>query len=952
MRVFCAIFTALLLAGLVLPTIALPDLDVAYISRTPRYDRYNVRYQYGIDPSDYWTGKPYLTAAEQQKQRWPKQGEVVTFTAVVKNPGNAPTGSFSYKWYFDGIEVKSGTLPSIAPGGQVTTTYSWVWDSEQNTHFIKFVADPANVIAEDIETNNSLEDPTNALTFRFHVWQSLYDWFRTNARNYAPHIASWDDWAQQQIYHMNRMFKEAVFPNAPNGILERVRLDEIVIVPDSTPDPGGTHAPDDWQWDGRWGFSNSYLGPPNFYEQHPEVLQTYEGSLMHELSHQIGCIDLYVLNIENGANKVTPDINHPNTREGGMMTGSYHRYSDHTAYALNSHLHKRRGFYGEYLYDVPQVCKVRVVDAYYRPLQNAVLAFYQDKNREFNSPPTFTLTTDNGGYATLPNRTCYGSITTATGHTLRENPWGLINVVGSNGVFLVKIETAGQTDYQFLEILPFNIAYWSGFTDSYTYDLQANIIPEGRTTTVNLNGIKLTSPDHGYAVGNGGTILDWNGQTWSPMASNVTSNLNAVDANSPTGVACAVGDSGTVLINSNGAWVKKSLGISVNMRACDVVTDSLIFVGGNSGYLYRSTDGGATWNRIYGVTGNIRSIRFSNPYNGILVGEGAIAYYTNNGGANWHSATGFGNNWLIDCSFPTPTEAWACNDNGGIIKSTDGGRNWVLAHSFGYPEPWYCIDMLPGGTGWTAGRYHSFYGTTPIKRFEQGQHYNQALVTHGTMDSLYDICALSENEAWVVGKGGALLRMIGQNTASFLQGPIFAANSLPDGTAVVIPSVVVTAVFPGEVFVEQSNRACGIRLLTSSNPPVNAVVRVTGVMATEDGERVIKFADISETGATQNIKPLGMAAVRLSGQQDFVGLSNSALLVKVAGTVTAYGTGWLTIDDGSGLTDANGNPGIKVRCDGITPPTSGFHIVTGISTTEVVNGIKYPVIRVRDTSDM
>jgi hypothetical protein len=74
--------------------------------------------------------------------------------------------------------------------------------------------------------------------------------------------------------------------------------------------------------------------------------------------------------------------------------------------------------------------------------------------------------------------------------------------------------------------------------------------------------------------------------------------------------------------------------------------------------------------------------------------------------------------------------------------------------------------------------------------------------------------------------------------------------------------------------------------------------------------------------------------------------------VKVAGQVKSSGTGWFILDDGSKVTAANGTRGIKVRCDGITAPTSGFRSVTGISTTELVGGVNYPVVRVRAAADI
>jgi hypothetical protein len=201
------------------PLFAASDLDVVYISRTPRYQKYDPTYKDHIDPVDVWKSKPYLSPEQEKMKRWPSKGEIVTFTAVIKNPGKDATGEFAYKWFFDGKEVGSGTLPSIEPGGQASTTYKWEWDSEWNDHTIKFVADPDNKVIEEIEKNNVVEDRTNALCYRFHCWKSMYDWFQTEARKINPDIATFDDWCQNQMRLMNEVFAKAVYPTSPNGIL-------------------------------------------------------------------------------------------------------------------------------------------------------------------------------------------------------------------------------------------------------------------------------------------------------------------------------------------------------------------------------------------------------------------------------------------------------------------------------------------------------------------------------------------------------------------------------------------------------------------------------------------------------------------------------------------------------------------------------------------------------------
>ena len=77
-QVILAAMTALLVLAALAPLAAAPDLDVAYISRTPRCYKYNVTYKDNIDLRDPGKSKPSLTPEEQAKQRWPKKGEVVT----------------------------------------------------------------------------------------------------------------------------------------------------------------------------------------------------------------------------------------------------------------------------------------------------------------------------------------------------------------------------------------------------------------------------------------------------------------------------------------------------------------------------------------------------------------------------------------------------------------------------------------------------------------------------------------------------------------------------------------------------------------------------------------------------------------------------------------------------------------------------------------------------------
>ncbi len=100
------------------------DLDVTFISRTPKYKSYCVTYSW--DPPGQ-PGIPTLCPGTEGEQRWPAPGEVVTFTAHIANKGTQPSPAFAYRWEIDGAEVASGVLPGLAAGAETTASYHWPW---------------------------------------------------------------------------------------------------------------------------------------------------------------------------------------------------------------------------------------------------------------------------------------------------------------------------------------------------------------------------------------------------------------------------------------------------------------------------------------------------------------------------------------------------------------------------------------------------------------------------------------------------------------------------------------------------------------------------------------------------------------------------------------------------------------------------------------------------------
>jgi hypothetical protein len=270
--------------------LALPDLNIASIGRTPRYDY------------------------DQPKNR-PYSGDLVTFSARVANRGGAPTGRFSYVWSVNGIPSASGSYSNIDPGEIVEINLEWIF--EDGPHTVSLSLDGDNHIAEISEANNHLSVRTDALALGLWVEQSKYDWFNTHQVQLGLSGVSWDDWAQRQILAWNQIFAQALHPLTPQGVLDRVRLDKVVVVPDGSlngPFPSNYPAPDDKTVDLMWGFVCEGVGAcsfrsnygPFYLESQAALILDY--ALLHELGHARYLDDLYGINLVADVAYLTTDV--------------------------------------------------------------------------------------------------------------------------------------------------------------------------------------------------------------------------------------------------------------------------------------------------------------------------------------------------------------------------------------------------------------------------------------------------------------------------------------------------------------------------------------------------------------------------------------------------------------------------------------------------------------------
>lgn len=178
-------------------------------------------------------------------------------------------------------------------------------------------------------------------------------------------------------------------------------------------------------------------------------------------------------------------------------------------------------------------------------------------------------------------------------------------------------------------------------------------------------------------------------------------------------------------------------------------------------------------------------------------------------------------------------------------------------------------------------------------------------------------------------------------------------RGLPDGSAVDLPSVVVSGIFPGDgyVYVQEADRSAGIRVSHSgSGLVVGDRVAVTGILATRvvsgfPSERLVTSAAVTKVAAGSAPAPIAVSCQQvgggpigsLPGVRDGFGLNNIGLLAKIAGRVTYAAGSYIYVDDGSGVPNLYGvsTPvvGVMVRCSSVPDVLEG-DVVSAVGVIE------------------
>jgi len=367
----------------------------------------------------------------------PKSGEEVTYTAHVKNVGDAAAKGFVATWV---VDEKPGNpidvTGEIRPGEEKTVTFRRSFRDESKDPRFQSVLLRIRAVGDDASTrNDALEVHESAKAIEVVVTPNVVQ----SLRGEDP-----ADWVQRHVRLMNDVYlPQSRFSFAPEGAKARVAVQRVTV---GTPGSVGTPTPE---------------GSVRVSVADPDGL-----ALLRTLAIGLGLNDLSAMSVARDRNTVAgrgsqdrfPGLmGYGDTRFEGTIPGQiglpYEPYPNPIFDAnpleatgllaatdvaiLNSRLEGQAN--EAPLTEMPKTVLLRALDSTGRPLNGVELSFFQSAAGQIQgATPAFTLVTGPTGTVILPSRDNAG-------------PYGKLEPTGGNGVYLIRAVANGVTEWGWIK---------------------------------------------------------------------------------------------------------------------------------------------------------------------------------------------------------------------------------------------------------------------------------------------------------------------------------------------------------------------------------------------------------------------------------------------------------------------------------------------------------------------
>jgi hypothetical protein len=402
------------------------------------------------------------------------------------NRGSDGAAAVRFRWLVDGVPADSGTMDIPVGATDVSLTRPWSFER----HRITFALLP-DTLNDAEPADDTLTVITDALSVGFWVHERIYRWMLESGR------PGFERQAQGWVADWNELLGREVWPSSPDGVLDRLRIERVTVLPDTA------GYPHDVDTDLVWFFRNGANDPRFLNAGATDLVREDQTITLHELLHERGLTDLYAYEVlhtstngsvvgilENGVPVVggpamplmfdryvyQPHLN-------GVM-GTLLRYpsriTEHSAFGLNQRAHlrtpswydafggRRNGFQiHAYVNLLPDTTAVRLRTTRGEVLGGAQVELFVDHGQfpyqdVYGPEPDRVFQADDQGVFRLPADILDGTPTL----DFYPKPWTLI----------LRVRTAAGRAYVFLPGYLLNLLYFRGERGLGHLDLTADPI--------------------------------------------------------------------------------------------------------------------------------------------------------------------------------------------------------------------------------------------------------------------------------------------------------------------------------------------------------------------------------------------------------------------------------------------------------------------------------------------
>jgi hypothetical protein len=288
-------------------------------------------------------------------------------------------------------------------------------------------------------------------------------------------------------------------------------------------------------------------------------------------------------------------------------------------------------------------------------------------------------------------------------------------------------------------------------------------------TDASLRSVFMLNASDAWSVGQGGTIVHWDGAAWKTVTSPTWSWLQSVymlDAND----GWAVGTEGSIIRWNGTAWDSITSPTAENLYEVFMTNASDGWAVGWNGKMIRWD--GNSWSMVTGpITTWLDSVYMTNTTYGWAVGSSGKIIRWN--GTAWSTVTSPTSNLLHSVFMVNASDGWAVGSNGAIIHWDGTEWNNVTSPT---TQTLRSVFMINTSDGWAVGDF----GTA--LRWN-GTEWNTVTCP---MFWLFSAYMLDANDGWAVGDFGAIVHWNGTEWISS-QSPVYLGDlTLSDSDVYII----------------------------------------------------------------------------------------------------------------------------------------------------------------------